>query len=576
MKLLCVPASKPLRARVLLALACLVIAPPLQAATFAKGADVGWLTQMEASGVQFFNASGTQQDCLQILQGLGMNTIRLRVWVNPAGGWNGQTDVVNKAVRAKNLGLRIMIDFHYSDSWADPGQQTKPAAWSSHGIAQLRTDVANHTTAVLNALKSAGVTPEWVQVGNETNNGMLWNDGRASTSMSNFASLITSGYNAVKGVFPGAKVIVHISNGYDNALFRWIFDGLQSNGAGSNYDVIGMSLYPTTSNWSTLNSQCLTNMNDMVSRYGKDVMVVEVGMDVSAATTCRSFLTDIISKTQSVSGGRGLGVLYWEPQAHNNWQGYTKGAFGTNGRPTVALDAFGGGGGTTLNVSPPSFSFGSAASSQSVSITANTSWTVSDNQSWISVSPTSGSNNGSTSVSVTANAGASRSGAVTITGGGITRTVTVSQAAPGGGGGFPAAGTYSLRNRTSGRMLDNLGATADGANVGQWADGSSNNQRWVLSYISANVVKLQCVTGSKYLDGMGRTSNGSLVGQWAGGSSNNQRWTIVDAGSGYYKLKNVATGLCLDVGASPYVNGDIVEQWPDGSSQNQHWQFVAP
>ncbi|HEX2855120.1 MAG TPA: glycosyl hydrolase 53 family protein [Opitutaceae bacterium] len=458
------------------------------AADFAKGADVGWLTQMEASGIKFYNSSGTQQDCLQILQGLGMNTIRLRVWVNPAGGWNGQTDVVNKAVRAKNRGLRVMIDFHYSDSWADPGQQTKPAAWSSHAIAQLRTDVANHTTAVLNALKSAGVTPEWVQVGNETNNGMLWNDGRASTSMANFASLITSGYNAVKAVFPSAKVIVHISNGYDNALFRWIFDGLQANGAGSKYDVIGMSLYPTTSNWSTLTSQCLTNMNDMVSRYGKDVMVVEVGMDVSAASTSKSFLTDIIAKTKSVSGGRGLGVLYWEPQAYNSWQGYNLGAFGSNGRPTIALDAF-----------------------------ANTS----------------------------SNA-------------------------------FPAAGTYSLRNRTNGLMLDNLGATGDGANVGSWADGTSNNQRWVLSYISSNVVKLQCVSGSKCLDGLGRTTNGSLVGQWASGTSNNQRWTIIDAGGGYFKLKNVGTGLCLDVGASPYANGDSVEQWSDGSSQNQHWQFVTP
>jgi len=146
----------------------------------------------------------------------------------------------------------------------------------------------------------------------------------------------------------------------------------------------------------------------------------------------------------------------------------------------------------------------------------------------------------------------------------------------GSGGGFPAAGTYSLRNRSSGRMLDNLGVSTNGANVAQWDDGSSNNQRWNLSYVSSSVVKLQCVTGSRYLDGMGRTSNGSLVGQWDNGSSNNQRWTIIDAGSGYFKLKNVATGLCLDVGASPWANGDPVEQWPDGSSQNQHWQFVTP
>ena len=323
---------------------------------FAKGADVGWLTQMEASGINFFNSSGTQQDCLQVLQGVGMNSIRLRVWVNPAGGWNGQADVVNKAVRAANLGFRIMIDFHYSDSWADPGQQTKPAAWSAHGISQLVTDVSDHTAAVLTALKAAGVTPEWVQVGNETNDGMLWPEGRASTAMANFASLVASGCNAVKAVFPNAKVIVHISNGYDNTLFRWVFDGLTANGA--QYDVIGMSLYPTAGNWATLDNQCLANMNDMVTRYGKEVMIAEVGMDVNSASAAKSFLADIINKTRSVSGGKGLGVFYWEPESYNSWQGYTKGAFGSNGRPTEALDAF------TLNAVAQTITFGQLSDKQ--------------------------------------------------------------------------------------------------------------------------------------------------------------------------------------------------------------------
>jgi hypothetical protein len=147
---------------------------------------------------------------------------------------------------------------------------------------------------------------------------------------------------------------------------------------------------------------------------------------------------------------------------------------------------------------------------------------------------------------------------------------------PYSGGGFPVAGTYKLISRTSGRRLDNLGSTADGANVAQWQDSASNNQRWVLSYVSSNVVKLQCVTGGKFLDGMGRTSNGSIVGQWGNNASTNQRWTIIDVGGGYFKLKNSATGLCLDVGASPWANGDPVEQWGDGSSQNQHWQFITP
>ena len=99
---------------------------------FAKGADVSWITQMEASGYGWYNDNGTQQDVLQILKDHGMDTIRLRVWVDPADGWNGRNDVVAKAVRARNAGFRIMIDFHYSDSWADPGQQNKPAAWRTH------------------------------------------------------------------------------------------------------------------------------------------------------------------------------------------------------------------------------------------------------------------------------------------------------------------------------------------------------------------------------------------------------------------------------------------------------------
>lgn len=303
-----------------------------------KGADVSWLTQMEASGYQFYNAAGTAMDCMQLLQGLGIGAIRLRVWVNPAGGWNGNADVVAKAVRAKKLGLRVLIDFHYSDTWADPGDQNKPAAWTSYDFPTLTSTVYSYTLSVLDTLKANGVVPSWVQIGNETNDGMLWPDGRASVSMANFAALVNAGYNAVKAVNDSIKVIVHISNGFDNTLFRWMFDGLKANGA--NWDIIGMSLYPSASNWQSYNDSCLVNMKDMVSRYGKQVMICEVGMPFNEATTCQSFLTDLISKTKSVTGGNGLGVFYWEPESYNNWQGYGLGAFDNTGKPTVAMNAF--------------------------------------------------------------------------------------------------------------------------------------------------------------------------------------------------------------------------------------------
>jgi len=306
-------------------------------AGFAKGADISWITQMEGSGYSFYDSTGTKMDGMQILKNLGINSIRLRAWVNPSDGWCNTADLLAKAVRANNMGFKIMVDFHYSDIWADPGHQMKPAAWTSLDFASLTDSVYSYTRHVMDTLKSNGINPDWVQVGNETNDGMLWDDGRASTHMNQFASLINAGYKAVKEVNKSIPVIVHISNGYDNNLFRWMFDGLTANGA--NFDIIGMSLYPSTGNWQSLDAQCLTNMKDMVSRYGKAVMISEIGMDVTAPSACRSFISDMISKTNSLPDGKGLGVFYWEPESYN-WQGYTLGAFDNNGKPTAALYGF--------------------------------------------------------------------------------------------------------------------------------------------------------------------------------------------------------------------------------------------
>src|SRR6478609_301145 len=285
--------------------------------SFSKGADVGWLTQMESSGLKFYDSTGAQQECMALLKSLGMNTIRLRVWVKPTGGWNGTADVVAKAKRAKALGMKIMIDFHYSDTWADPGHQTKPAAWATLSFNNLKDTVYRYTKRVMDTLKSNNIIPNWVQIGNETDDGMLWPDGRVSTNQNNFsnlAALITQGYNAVKAVCDTTKVIVHVSNGYKNDLFRWMFDGLKASGA--QFDIIGMSLYPSfvTGGWNTANAQCLYNMNDMIARYNKPVMIVEVGMPVNDPAAAKAFLTDIISKTKSIADGKGLGVLYWEPE----------------------------------------------------------------------------------------------------------------------------------------------------------------------------------------------------------------------------------------------------------------------
>jgi arabinogalactan endo-1,4-beta-galactosidase len=320
--------------------------PEYDMSGFARGADVSWLTEMEHGGVKFYDESGSEKECMALLRDVGMNSIRLRVWVDPDGGWCNKGDVLAKAFRAGALGMRLMIDFHYSDWWADPGQQNKPAAWTDMTLPELQNAVAAHTKDVLGTLKANGITPEWVQVGNETRNGMLWsadpddveNTGRADVSMANYAKLNNAGYDAVKEVFPEAKVIVHLDSGSNNPLYRWLFDGLKNNGG--KWDVIGMSLYPDPSDPKGLNDACMANIRDMISRHGSEVMICEVGMEWDAPAAAKEFLTDLIAKAKAVEGGKCLGVFYWEPQCHNGWKGYGKGAFDADGRPTEALDAF--------------------------------------------------------------------------------------------------------------------------------------------------------------------------------------------------------------------------------------------
>lgn len=317
------------------------IANTASADTLVKGADIGWISEMEDSGYQFYSDNGVQQDYLVTMKEHGMEAVRLRVWVNPADGWyNGMQDVVAKAQRVKAAGMKLMIDFHYSDSWADPGQQTKPAAWSSYSTQGLMDVIWSYTRSSLISLRDVGITPDWVQVGNETNNGMLWEQGKASVSMQNYAWFTATGYNAVKDIFPNTPVIVHLANCHDNANFRWIFDGLKANGG--KFDIIGASAYPTNATgytWQAANSACLNNLNDMVSRYGAPVMITEVGVPWDH-TSAKTIVADLIAKVRAVSGSKGIGVFYWEPQARPGWKGYTLGASDNSGKPTAALDAF--------------------------------------------------------------------------------------------------------------------------------------------------------------------------------------------------------------------------------------------
>ncbi|MGA3012868.1 MAG: glycosyl hydrolase 53 family protein [Bacteroidales bacterium] len=317
--------------------------PNLVRAQFVKGADVGWLQQMEATGYKFYDSTGVQKDCLQILKDHGINTIRLRVWVNPSSdkinGHCSKKEVAGMALRAKNMGMRLLIDFHYSDSWADPGKQNKPAAWASDTFSQLLTDLYNHTYSVLDTLKSINATPDWVQIGNEITGGMLWPDGSTS-NWPQLAQLLNKGYDATKAVDSSIKVIIHLASGNDNSGFRTFFDNATSYNV--RYDVIGASYYPywIGTDYTLTINDLGNNLNDMVSRYGKEVMVVETGGDYTKVQNTYDMLVAVMNKVKLVTNNKGLGVMYWEPEGEKSWSGYQLSCWGSDGKPTTALNAF--------------------------------------------------------------------------------------------------------------------------------------------------------------------------------------------------------------------------------------------
>lgn len=321
---------------------------------FALGADISWTTKLESEGETFYNSAGETRECTALMKEIGMNAIRLRVWVDPTEGWCNAGDVLVKAQRAQKLGMRLMIDFHYSDSWADPAKQVVPAAWLSFAANtdQLAAAVASHTTEVLTILKNNGVSNvEWVQVGNEVTTGMLEHSGTTiiddvergvalesgggniSSNPQNFVTFVNAGYDAVKAVYPDAMVIVHVDQGHNFSRSN-AFNVLQS--YEGKYDVIGLSIYPNGVD--SRIKDCVNNIATFYGTYGKEVMICEVGMEYDDPDTAYSQLTELI--TGAKASGHCLGVFYWEPEApagYNN--GYTMGAF-DNGMPTQALDAF--------------------------------------------------------------------------------------------------------------------------------------------------------------------------------------------------------------------------------------------
>jgi len=317
------------------------------------GADVGWLTQLENMGYTWTDPTGASASALQILKNHAVNTIRIRTFVNPTitsgvlgVGDNDQAGSIALAKQASSMGFKIVIDFHYSDTWADPGHQTTPAAWASDNYALLQTDVYNYTYGFMTALVAAGVTPQYVQVGNEINSGMLWPVGSVGATTPNgnnftqITGLINSGYSAVKAVSATTQVVIHIAGVSNLSDFEWFFDGLKA--AGANFDVIGASYYDGPSNIATVAS----NLNTLAARYNKPVLICEIGYLYSDPADAYTDVQGAIQAMNAVPSSMGLGVIYWEPEApdDSSTANYTMGAV-TEGSGkvlqfTTAIDAF--------------------------------------------------------------------------------------------------------------------------------------------------------------------------------------------------------------------------------------------
>ena len=316
-----------------------VVTPPSPTENFASGADISGVKEFEQKSVKFYDKDGNETECTEIMKGLGMNAIRLRVFVNHKDGLCGKDDIVDMGSRAHKLGMRLMIDFHYSDDFADPGKQTIPEAWQEYDYEQMKQAVADHTIDILSALKDKGINVEWVQVGNETRGGMLWPMGNADENMRQYAGLTQAGYDAVKSVYPDAQVIVHIDKGAEYNLYLKIFDGLQRNHA--KWDIIGMSFYPDIAEWQKQTDDLTENVIKLSERYGTPCMVVETGMERERPTIAKEFFTYLFDSMMNKTKGYCRGILYWEPETYPaTGSGYNKGAFSDDGRPTEALDPF--------------------------------------------------------------------------------------------------------------------------------------------------------------------------------------------------------------------------------------------
>lgn len=337
-----------------------------RAQSFLSGADLSHLVFFENRGISY-KSNNVAQDAIAILKARGINCVRLRLFtssatqasVDPYNYTNNLNYTLPLAVRVKSAGLKLLLDFHFSDTWADPGNQAKPMSWTNLTFTQLQIQIRNHCSNTIAQLNSAGAMPDYVQIGNETTSGLLWPDGQVggafenTTQWSQLGALMKAAIQGVKDVSSAAtpKFIAHIDRGGDWATTQWFFDHL--NAQAVPYDIIGQSYYPFWHGSLDDLKNCLTNA---VQRYNKPIIIAETDFPYSNSTnilgitaTTNGQVEYVIALAEVVKGlpaGKGFGIFWWAAEYQTlsgfNLAGFNRRSlFGSNGSVLPVADALG-------------------------------------------------------------------------------------------------------------------------------------------------------------------------------------------------------------------------------------------
>lgn len=313
---------------------------------FIKGMDLSTLIELEDLGAKYFDG-GEEMDVLAIMKKYDVDSIRIRLWNDPysedgesyGAGINDLETSLAIAKRAKAAGFGILLNFHYSDFWTDPGKQFKPKAWVNYSVEELEKAMYQYTKETMKIFIENEAAPTMVQVGNELSNGLLWPEGKVP-NYKTIAKFVNAGIRGVRAEDKNVPIMIHLDNGGNNELYREWFDHFMENG--EDFQIIGLSYYPF---WHGTLDMLENNMNDIAVRYGKDLVIAEVSMGhtmedykkyeklpdgqrkgyatkpslvekIEYPMTVEGqadFMKDFLNRVSNVADGKGKGFFYWEP-----------------------------------------------------------------------------------------------------------------------------------------------------------------------------------------------------------------------------------------------------------------------